>query len=320
MIGLLQSGTGIGNGICLPIASSGLLARCFAVERLAVFRLGVGGLVAGVVTPPVELPGVPAPLGPRTPRDPVGPGRAPLCADLRLVALPADVDADAGTAVEPTDAAVAVVAWPPSSEAPPPELVAVPALGLSVGVLLDGLGVDTVTGGCDPLTGGVVTLTSGVFTVTPGVDTVTDGTVALTAGVETVTDGVDTVTLGTESSTLGSDTPTPDRDTPTSGSDTPTPESDTPTPGSDKPTLGNETAGGVALGAAVLETCSNPAWASAEPPPSSAAATPISDAPSAIGKRLDRRDPISITATTTSRPSARLTSISRRKRQQRRLA
>lgn len=213
MIGLLQSGTGSGNGICLPIASSGLPAPAAARERRAAFGPGVGGLLAGAAGPPVELPGAPAAPEPRALCDAVRPRRAPLRRDPRLLVLPAALERDAAAAPEPTAAAVAVVPWPVPGEdvppagvpeAPPPGLVGVLVRGSSVGVTLGGLGVETVTGGVDTVTGGVDTLTSGVDTVTVGVDTVTDGTDALTAGVETVTAGVDTVTPGSETPTPGS--------------------------------------------------------------------------------------------------------------------
>ena len=291
MIGLLQSGTGSGNGRCLPIASSGSLARGPTLERRAAFAPGVARPLAAALTPCAELTGAPAPLGPRALCDGEGPRRAPLRANLRLVALPAGRDPDAAAALEPTAAAVAVVPWPAPDEdvppagvpeTPPPGLVGVLVRGTSVGVPLGSLGVETVTGGVDTLTGGVDTLISGVFAVTVGVDTVTEGIDALSPGVETVTDGVDTVTPGSEP--------------PTPGSETPTPDDDTPTPGSDTPTLGNETPSGAALCGDVLVPCSNPAWALAEPPTTSARATPISDALSAIRTRLERRVCTSVTA------------------------
>ncbi|HTA34353.1 MAG TPA: hypothetical protein VK721_13110 [Solirubrobacteraceae bacterium] len=252
MIGLLQSGTGIGSGMCLPIASSGLLARWWLAPEPARPRVLVAGTLGPLAAPPaVELPAGPAPFGPRAARDPDGPRRAPLCADRRtpVVAVGAAAEAAAGAAVEPAAAAVAVVSWPrlgedddPPDDVPdaPPGLVGSPACGLSVGVSLDALGVETVTGVLDTLSGAVDTLTSGVETVATGVDTVTAGTDAPTGEVDTATDGVDTVTPGTEMPTLGSDTLRS---------------------GSAAPTRCSEPASGARLGGGALEACSNPTWA-----------------------------------------------------------
>jgi hypothetical protein len=204
MIGLLQSGTGIGRGICLPIASSGSRARCVAVDRLAAPRPDASGPVVvpiAIAAPlPAGPPSAPAPLDPRAVCEPGDRDRPPPCVGLPLVALPAGVDADAA-AVDPTAAAVAVLPWPSPAEddgplcdvpdPPAPGLVGVPTRGTSEEVPLGGLGVETGTCGVDTVTGGVEILTSDVDTFTSGVATVT-------AGVDTVARGVETLTLGIE--------------------------------------------------------------------------------------------------------------------------
>jgi hypothetical protein len=55
MIGLLQSGTGIGRGMCLPIASSGSFAVCVAAR---VSRVTRGELGCARATSPVETTSV----------------------------------------------------------------------------------------------------------------------------------------------------------------------------------------------------------------------------------------------------------------------
>jgi hypothetical protein len=149
-------------------------------------------------------------------------------------------------------------------------------LGASAGLVL--------VGGLD-----VGALASGVDTVTPGVETVTPDVDALTSGVDRWISGVETLTPGSVTPTLGTVTPTPGSDTPTPGSDT---GSDTPTPGSDRPA--GDVASDDAAGDAIDDTAEETTpirrgwapWAAAQLPVSSAAPTPISDAPSAIPPRL----------------------------------
>jgi hypothetical protein len=251
MIGLLQSGTGIGSGICLPITSSGLLVRCLATRDPRAAREVVAPARTTVPAPALALPPAEPParcrrwLGARVERGAAECGRSPASPVIWWTAA-ADAGEDDGV-VAGRDAGVA--AEPPGSlgfdsggslgeaPAPPPVgLVGVPAPGVSVGPVPGALGVDTLTSGVDKLT----------------------------LGVDTLTPGTDTLTLGT--------------DTLTSGTDMLTPGSDTPTLGNATPTLGNGIAG----------NANEPlAWASASPV-SSDAPIPMSIAPSATPARQDR--------------------------------
>src|SRR5580692_6931760 len=230
MIGLLQSGTGNGRGICLPIVSSGLLAcppatcdaRAVMCERKPAAP-GVDAAVAMLATPLVRsCARADACVECRPFR---GDNEPPLSVAAWERAAGAGAAEDAPLVGPDTAAAVAISeplppddggppppapppdvppppVLPPPPDAPPPPVLPRPSpcppSGLagalpSVGAFAGKLGVVTPTSGVDTVTPGVETFTSGVVTLTPGSDTPTLGTV--------------TPTLGTVTPILGSDKP-----------------------------------------------------------------------------------------------------------------
>jgi len=160
MIGLLQSGTGTGNGIWRPSCVSGLLEELFADALRARARAdafaedavrAAAGEAAAVCTP-VVAPGAPAAARPRVV------GEAAWSAFAVLVCWAAPVRAPVAT-----EALVAVPRAPVPVDAPAPAPVGDPPDPLEGGVL----GV-VVTGVLTVGTDGVVTVTGGSEGVVTG--------------------------------------------------------------------------------------------------------------------------------------------------------
>lgn len=203
MIGLLQSGTGNGSGICLPIVSSRLLGRCAAARDA---RDAPDGLLPPPASAPPPLAAIAPPAPPpwcplrfpctwrgavarrRLPPAPAAVRRALAGAREALCASETDA-ADASSPVRVGGVEDGTVGELPAP--PPAGLVGVaPVLvGVSVGVVLGWLGVVPVSAGVDTLTSGVDTVAAGVDTVTPGSVTATPGSVTATPGTVTPTPG-----------------------------------------------------------------------------------------------------------------------------------
>jgi hypothetical protein len=229
MIGLLQSGTGIGRGICLPMASSGLLAVCvLARDARAAWEpwWGKAGAAAAVeARGAIKRPARCRWRGVCAERRVLGCGCSPApFAGVCSTALAAREDGRAAEelgveeAGEPPELLAFEEGASGDAGAPAPlgagggaavlgGSVGPAVLGGSVGLVVGALGTDTPTLGTDTLTLGTDTLTPGTDTLTPGTDTLTPGTDTLTLGKATPTDGVPAAgALG--SATLISDAPT----------------------------------------------------------------------------------------------------------------
>jgi hypothetical protein len=207
MIGLLQSGTGTGNGIWRPSCASGLLEELFAdvlcvCARAAAFA-EEGAPPAGGEPEPVCLP------------DPAAPEAAARCAAAwrRMAAAEAARRRAAG---EVAWLVFAVPVW----ATPPPEpdvteaLVAVSRALAPVDVAAPAPEPEPVDDAPDPLEVGVLGVgvtgvltvgSAGVVTVTGGsVGVVTGGAGAFTCGTSTVaTPGTSTRGVGEDSTVIG---------------------------------------------------------------------------------------------------------------------
>jgi hypothetical protein len=230
MIGLLQSGTGIGRGMCLPITSSGLLAPRAAAGRepdTGALREDSTRAATGVAASE-RLPTY-------SRREPVGASwrtRERGCSPV----LPADAswmaavacggsvaeEPDAGATELPESLPVEVGGTPGGVAMPPPPGVEAPPGGVETpppGGDTPG-GVETPPGGPAgglPATGGAGSVgVLGTDTVALGTDTVTLGTDTLTPGTDTLPPVVDTLAPGTDTPTSGVDTLTPGTGTPIS--------------------------------------------------------------------------------------------------------
>jgi hypothetical protein len=119
MIGLLQSGTGIGRGMCTPMPSNGLLDPCvLAGVRVAAGRIGAAVAAAAVAAP---APGAGAPRR-VAPRPPAGAATRRVALERARPpsrvkgweALPASCGASATLGAGGATAAVAAVAAAPT--------------------------------------------------------------------------------------------------------------------------------------------------------------------------------------------------------------
>jgi hypothetical protein len=292
MIGLLQLGTGSGNGMCVPIVSSGLLVWWVSEpETRAVLGesppVGPEALVAAPAVPtlvPAGLlwPRLAALAAERCCRD-------RDCVPVGLESANAVCAAVPDAEEDPTAPAEAALAT--GSELVPSAVL----VGDVVTPPLGALGVLPPAGDSEDSATGVV----GEVELVPELDTSTLGVEALTLGVVTLTTGVVTVTLGTVTVTLGTDTPT--EVSPRSGR-------------LGKVIVGNVTAGSVTLGSErstreALPDAEAPAWLAPEDEPRRDDSSPFAWASAHPSARNVAQMQTSVTAAAIALPRKRAAAI-----------